>query len=142
MRLSSQVGLLFLTAFLLTLAIAKIVAVLGFSLGGYGDFSLAVLLLGFAILVGLLAVQLCIVRPLELLRRRVEDPSLSEKIPSYASEEIQKLEKTIEQGYSVEQVVSKAQVEIQKSEALTRGCLLYTSPSPRDGLLSRMPSSA
>ena len=25
---------------------------------------------------------------------------------------------------------------------LTDGCLLYTSPSPRDGLLSRMPSSA
>ena len=25
---------------------------------------------------------------------------------------------------------------------LTGGCLLYTSPSPRDGLLSRMPSSA
>ena len=26
--------------------------------------------------------------------------------------------------------------------ALLCGCLLYTSPSPRDGLLSRMPSSA
>ena len=26
--------------------------------------------------------------------------------------------------------------------ALPKGCLLYTSPSPRDGLLSRMPSSA
>ena len=26
--------------------------------------------------------------------------------------------------------------------ALNAGCLLYTSPSPRDGLLSRMPSSA
>src|SRR5664279_4329796 len=26
--------------------------------------------------------------------------------------------------------------------ALGRNCLLYTSPSPRDGLLSRMPSSA
>ena len=26
--------------------------------------------------------------------------------------------------------------------ALFEGCLLYTSPSPRDGLLSRMPSSA
>ena len=25
---------------------------------------------------------------------------------------------------------------------LTSNCLLYTSPSPRDGLLSRMPSSA
>ena len=27
-------------------------------------------------------------------------------------------------------------------EQLRTGCLLYTSPSPRDGLLSRMPSSA
>ena len=27
-------------------------------------------------------------------------------------------------------------------DGLTRACLLYTSPSPRDGLLSRMPSSA
>ena len=26
--------------------------------------------------------------------------------------------------------------------ALLQSCLLYTSPSPRDGLLSRMPSSA
>ena len=26
--------------------------------------------------------------------------------------------------------------------ALQKHCLLYTSPSPRDGLLSRMPSSA
>ena len=29
-----------------------------------------------------------------------------------------------------------------KIETLLRHCLLYTSPSPRDGLLSRMPSSA
>src|SRR5680860_483427 len=28
------------------------------------------------------------------------------------------------------------------AEKLPRNCLLYTSPSPRDGLLSRMPSSA
>ena len=28
------------------------------------------------------------------------------------------------------------------AEAEDRVCLLYTSPSPRDGLLSRMPSSA
>ena len=27
-------------------------------------------------------------------------------------------------------------------ESRYRACLLYTSPSPRDGLLSRMPSSA
>ena len=29
-----------------------------------------------------------------------------------------------------------------KEDAHTVFCLLYTSPSPRDGLLSRMPSSA
>ena len=29
-----------------------------------------------------------------------------------------------------------------KIEPNHKGCLLYTSPSPRDGLLSRMPSSA
>ena len=30
----------------------------------------------------------------------------------------------------------------QDSELRVSACLLYTSPSPRDGLLSRMPSSA
>ena len=30
----------------------------------------------------------------------------------------------------------------QIEESINRICLLYTSPSPRDGLLSRMPSSA
>ena len=30
----------------------------------------------------------------------------------------------------------------QYANAKTNYCLLYTSPSPRDGLLSRMPSSA
>ena len=36
--------------------------------------------------------------------------------------------------------------QLKKDYEYTRGhlysCLLYTSPSPRDGLLSRMPSSA
>src|SRR5680860_500798 len=31
---------------------------------------------------------------------------------------------------------------VQLGAAALTGCLLYTSPSPRDGLLSRMPSSA
>ena len=29
-----------------------------------------------------------------------------------------------------------------EADVATKTCLLYTSPSPRDGLLSRMPSSA
>ena len=31
---------------------------------------------------------------------------------------------------------------VAAAQAQFPGCLLYTSPSPRDGLLSRMPSSA
>ena len=31
---------------------------------------------------------------------------------------------------------------VQEHKRLNEICLLYTSPSPRDGLLSRMPSSA
>ena len=33
-------------------------------------------------------------------------------------------------------------VHLNMKEASDLSCLLYTSPSPRDGLLSRMPSSA
>ena len=32
--------------------------------------------------------------------------------------------------------------QLKKQQEWARNCLLYTSPSPRDGLLSRMPSSA
>ena len=31
---------------------------------------------------------------------------------------------------------------LKEEDCLYYNCLLYTSPSPRDGLLSRMPSSA
>ena len=34
------------------------------------------------------------------------------------------------------------QVDPELVQSRLYGCLLYTSPSPRDGLLSRMPSSA
>ena len=36
----------------------------------------------------------------------------------------------------------KLDVYIPEDEGPFPACLLYTSPSPRDGLLSRMPSSA
>ena len=32
--------------------------------------------------------------------------------------------------------------EVAAIKNMIKNCLLYTSPSPRDGLLSRMPSSA
>ena len=37
---------------------------------------------------------------------------------------------------------NKALAEKDGLAIKNKGCLLYTSPSPRDGLLSRMPSSA
>ena len=33
-------------------------------------------------------------------------------------------------------------IKVEKWEMLSKSCLLYTSPSPRDGRISRMPSSA
>ena len=54
-----------------------------------------------------------------------------------------------EKGMTVLQACELADVEIPRfcyheklSIAGNCSCLLYTSPSPRDGLLSRMPSSA
>ena len=38
--------------------------------------------------------------------------------------------------------ISVTPQRIEKRQRMINGCLLYTSPSPRDGLLSRMPSSA
>ena len=36
----------------------------------------------------------------------------------------------------------KKKIELSQVISALETCLLYTSPSPRDGLLSRMPSSA
>ena len=48
------------------------------------------------------------------------------------------MEKDEQNSTVVEEQNSQATEEI----ATPSPCLLYTSPSPRDGLLSRMPSSA
>ena len=45
--------------------------------------------------------------------------------------------KTDAKSFIVKQPLTKDLIE-----GHLKGCLLYTSPSPRDGLLSRMPSSA
>ena len=41
--------------------------------------------------------------------------------------------------YAMSVIVSRALPDVRDG---LKPCLLYTSPSPRDGLLSRMPSSA
>ena len=50
----------------------------------------------------------------------------------------------VQEGETVPNNTDIAVIEAagEGAEATGEGCLLYTSPSPRDGLLSRMPSSA
>ena len=48
----------------------------------------------------------------------------------------------ISKGHSKGVEIVKLIVEESVKQKLSSFCLLYTSPSPRDGLLSRMPSSA
>ena len=47
-------------------------------------------------------------------------------------------------GQTLSQLIASQGPELlgEKVNAWITDCLLYTSPSPRDGLLSRMPSSA
>ena len=57
------------------------------------------------------------------------------------------IRKTGKDNYAIEVALAgfnKKDVEVEFEDNLltVRTCLLYTSPSPRDGLLSRMPSSA
>ena len=48
----------------------------------------------------------------------------------------------VEQGALINSVATEPNLGSPSRGGLPETCLLYTSPSPRDGLLSRMPSSA
>ena len=52
------------------------------------------------------------------------------------------LEICTEHGFKFDPALVTADSEDDEEEIEGESCLLYTSPSPRDGLLSRMPSSA
>ena len=59
-----------------------------------------------------------------------------------SSEEIKNEESLIGEVPAVEPVEPKPEETTIPHKEEDQTCLLYTSPSPRDGLLSRMPSSA
>ena len=52
------------------------------------------------------------------------------------------IRKTFYDGGVDEIISTRRLVHIVRAFSIFNDCLLYTSPSPRDGLLSRMPSSA
>ena len=56
-----------------------------------------------------------------------------------------KAKKTYKKGGKFPDLTGDGKVtraDVLKGRGVFKACLLYTSPSPRDGLLSRMPSSA
>ena len=65
------------------------------------------------------------------------DISVSEGLPASSSQEAEKIALSL----NVDKWVVKAQVHAG-GRGKSGGCLLYTSPSPRDRQKSRMPSSA
>ena len=65
--------------------------------------------------------------------------------PLISPEKAVELLGTMQGGYNIHPLIDALDNEKLApiaAKALSHTCLLYTSPSPRDGLLSRMPSSA
>ena len=87
-----------------------------------------------------------------LFPKLAQAEDLSSKINDYCYDELSILDENTKEN------IKNTNKELQKKtgpqilvltlnnpnglDAMSYGCLLYTSPSPRDGLLSRMPSSA
>ena len=55
---------------------------------------------------------------------------------------IKVVDAAVEKAYGGEKKIAWMEIYTGEKAAELYDCLLYTSPSPRDGLLSRMPSSA
>ena len=77
------------------------------------------------------------------VRGTVRTPANAEFLKNLpGSERLEIVQMDLLQADSVISAVRGCKDVIHCAAALYVGCLLYTSPSPRDGLLSRMPSSA
>ena len=72
-----------------------------------------------------------------VLEKSLEDGALEDKNLNNSSDLVKAYKKGVAKGML--KVMAKMGISTLQSY---KGCLLYTSPSPRDGLLSRMPSSA
>ena len=75
------------------------------------------------------------------LFRDKETAEFPDAITSRGSKHLLTLIDAINKGYKG-YLIFLVQIQNMKYFKIAKDCLLYTSPSPRDGLLSRMPSSA
>ena len=74
----------------------------------------------------------------------VSENGSAKVIPTEKKEEPKQVEEAPPENNVIKLDTNKKEPEIfeDKKTEIQKPCLLYTSPSPRDGLLSRMPSSA
>ena len=76
-------------------------------------------------------------KPKRVIIEQVEESDDEESSSEESSEEEPLPPPKMKRSKNIEKTKPKPRQRKQKDH-----CLLYTSPSPRDGLLSRMPSSA
>ena len=88
---------------------------------------------------------------LRIINRRIKSVKSTKKITRamelIASSRIVKAQQRLTSSNNYTNLLSQIVEELTGSGEMpssppVEGCLLYTSPSPRDGILSRMPSSA
>ena len=72
--------------------------------------------------------------PPDLIYRALKDTRLEQLFPEFFIGVTRKL--------SIDKINEELAFKTNTQDGQIEICLLYTSPSPRDGLLSRMPSSA
>ena len=65
-----------------------------------------------------------------------------EDLKKLSPKEIHLTIKNLSAGYGKMEILHNFDLFVNKAQSLCLICLLYTSPSPRDATLSRMPSSA
>ena len=73
---------------------------------------------------------------------KITVPLLPQATPEYNQSQMAQLIQTLDQLIFALNNTYTSEPLRNDNEAVAWFCLLYTSPSPRDGLLSRMPSSA
>ena len=79
-------------------------------------------------------------KPLKIFGTSANDALIDQLRACKNTDEILKFEKWFNSNIESDKLYKRI-CELLKNRSIS-SCLLYTSPSPRDGLLSRMPSSA
>jgi len=122
-RLTNQIGLGFLLSFALTFLTAQLTAKIGMGLNTGTDFTVTGLLIALAVFVGLLSVQLLVVRPLETIAKNISSPELSKKLPKFAARELIELEKVITEKVDINNVLSEAESKVRTSQVQMNGII-------------------